>query len=113
SPASILSAVVLPQPDGPTSTTNSPSATSRLRSRTAVTSPNRFTTWSKAMPGTSALDRSGQHAAQELPLRQHVQDNNRRGHEHGASRHDGDVHAVAALERGQAQRRGAVRLVGD
>src|SRR6516162_5467138 len=29
------SAVVLPQPDGPTSTTNSPSCTSRLRSETA------------------------------------------------------------------------------
>ncbi len=36
-PATILSAVVLPQPDGPTSTTNSPSATSRLRASSAFT----------------------------------------------------------------------------
>ena len=35
SPATIRSAVVLPQPDGPTSTMNSPSAISTLRSLTA------------------------------------------------------------------------------
>ena len=35
SPATIRSAVVLPHPDGPTSTMNSPSATSRLMSLTA------------------------------------------------------------------------------
>src|SRR5262249_37355221 len=36
SPAIMRSAVVFPQPDGPTRTTNSPSRTSRLRSRTAL-----------------------------------------------------------------------------
>jgi hypothetical protein len=35
SPATIRSAVLLPQPDGPTSTRNSPSAMSRSRSWTA------------------------------------------------------------------------------
>ena len=35
SPATIRSAVVLPQPDGPTSTMNSPSAMSRSRESTA------------------------------------------------------------------------------
>src|SRR5579859_3143125 len=35
SPASIRSAVVLPDPDGPTSTMNSPSLMSRLRASTA------------------------------------------------------------------------------
>ena len=35
SPATIRSAVVLPHPDGPTSTMNSPSRTSRSRSLTA------------------------------------------------------------------------------
>ena len=34
-PATIRSAVVLPQPDGPTSTMNSPSLTSSVRSLTA------------------------------------------------------------------------------
>ena len=37
SPATIRSAVVLPQPEGPTSTTNSPSATSRSRASSALT----------------------------------------------------------------------------
>src|SRR4051812_14635652 len=38
-PATIRSAVVLPQPDGPTRTMNSPSAMSMLRSETALTPP--------------------------------------------------------------------------
>jgi hypothetical protein len=36
SPATIRSALVLPQPEGPTKTMNSPSAISRSRSRTAA-----------------------------------------------------------------------------
>jgi hypothetical protein len=39
SPAMDRSAVDFPHPDGPTSTTNSPSAISRLRSSTALTPP--------------------------------------------------------------------------
>ena len=50
SPASILNAVVLPQPDGPTSTTNSELAMSSERSSTAVTSPKRLTTCSNRTP---------------------------------------------------------------
>ena len=47
SPASSRSAVVLPEPDGPTSTMNSPSAISSESSSSAVTSPNRLLTSSK------------------------------------------------------------------
>ena len=36
--------VVLPQPDGPTNTMNSPSAASSEKSSTATTSPKRFDT---------------------------------------------------------------------
>jgi hypothetical protein len=39
SPATILRAVVLPQPEGPTKTMKSPSATSKERSLTARTVP--------------------------------------------------------------------------
>ena len=39
SPASIRGAVVLPEPEGATSTMNSPSATSRESEETACTSP--------------------------------------------------------------------------
>src|ERR1700704_1632702 len=48
SPASILSAVDFPHPDGPTRTMNSVSLISRLRSLTARMPPaKRFVTWSK------------------------------------------------------------------
>jgi len=44
SPAIIRSIVDLPQPDGPTSTTNSSSAISRLSPCTTSTAPKRLTT---------------------------------------------------------------------
>ena len=44
SPATICSVVVLPHPDGPSSVTNSPSATVRSTPRTATASPYRFVT---------------------------------------------------------------------
>src|SRR5262249_5652178 len=52
SPASIRSAVLFPQPDGPTSTMNSPSAISSSRSLTARVSPNFFVTCSKVTLAT-------------------------------------------------------------
>ncbi len=45
-PAIIRRLVVLPHPEGPTNTMNSPSWISRLKSSTAVTSPYFLTTWS-------------------------------------------------------------------
>ena len=44
SPASILSSVDLPQPEGPTKTTNSPSATARSTDLITSTSPKRLRT---------------------------------------------------------------------
>src|SRR4051794_31221846 len=50
------SAVVLPQPDGPTNTTNSPSCTSRFKSETAsVPSPYVFVTSSNVIPAIGLL----------------------------------------------------------
>src|ERR1043166_7643779 len=51
-PAIMRSVVLLPQPEGPTSTTNSLSAMSRLMLRTAGTSPKLLTTLRNA---TSAM----------------------------------------------------------
>src|SRR5215471_6122469 len=51
-PAIMRSVVLLPQPDGPTSTTNSLSGMSRLMLRTASTSSKRLTTLRNA---TSAI----------------------------------------------------------
>src|SRR5450756_3093819 len=54
SPASMRSAVDLPQPEGPTSTTNSPSATTRSMSDTAcVPSENTLLTPLKVTPATT------------------------------------------------------------
>src|SRR5688572_12442675 len=44
-PAMMRSSVDLPQPDGPTRTTNSPSATSRSTAWITSTGPNDFDTW--------------------------------------------------------------------
>src|SRR3954454_12616749 len=57
SPATIRSAVDLPEPDGPTSTVKPPSATSRSSPSTAfVPSGNTFETPSNAMLATGARD---------------------------------------------------------
>src|SRR5829696_240292 len=95
SPASIRNAVVLPEPDGPTRTMNSPSAMSRDNERTASTEPNRLPTSSKRTPAISgssraylregplALHRPREHPADEVPLEEHVQHNNWQRHDHG------------------------------
>src|SRR5689334_10804301 len=44
-PAIMRRVVVLPQPDGPSSETSSPSSSARLKSSTAVTPPNTRDTW--------------------------------------------------------------------
>src|SRR5450756_2571632 len=60
SPARMRSAVVLPQPEGPTSTTNSPSATTRLMSDTAcVPSENTLVTALKVTPATTVASYLG------------------------------------------------------
>src|SRR5437660_8334721 len=52
-PAIMRSVVVLPQPEGPSSTTNSPSATSSDRSSTASVSPKRLVTPERLSAATS------------------------------------------------------------
>src|SRR6476620_3037271 len=57
SPATQRSAVVLPQPEGPTRTRNSPSSIARLRSSTAVTSGEYcFVRWSRVTVAISASE---------------------------------------------------------
>src|SRR5512133_2345516 len=54
-PAIMRSVVVLPQPDGPSSTKNSPSAIRNDESRTAVKSPKRFCRFSSRISATALL----------------------------------------------------------
>ena len=60
SPATMRSAVDLPQPDGPTSTRNSPSAMSRSRSMTAAT-PLGYTFVTLSMVTAATGTSSGRH----------------------------------------------------
>src|SRR6185312_4914554 len=89
-PAIMRSVVDLPQPDGPTRTTNSWSAMSRSMPRTASTSSyflitlRRFTS---AMNSTSTLCGTGGQAGNVVVHQEGVDDQRRRGAEQGAG-HD-------------------------
>ena len=69
SPATMRRMVDLPEPDPPTSTSNSPSSTRRLKSSTTLTSPNRLVTWSKETEGMRACDTRTDQVPGELVLR--------------------------------------------
>src|SRR6218665_1635854 len=85
SPASMRSRVDLPQPEGPTSTTNSPSAMSRLRSSMIWTLPKglrmlRKDTVAMGCPSIdSALDGAGREAADHVALEGVVDRRRRQG----------------------------------
>src|SRR5580658_3918497 len=89
-PANIRSAVVLPQPDGPTRTMNSPSATCSDSSSTARTlSPKIFVTPSKVISAISACSLVGtprrssvdthREALDEVALKTEVDEHRREG----------------------------------
>src|SRR2546423_15227039 len=79
SPATIRSAVDLPQPDGPTSTISSPSATSSERSSTATVPPsNRLVTELNVTPALAlAPDPGGVERTDEVALAEHQPDQQR------------------------------------
>src|SRR5919202_4355127 len=105
-PASIRSAVVLPEPDGPTSTMNSPSAMSSVSPRTASTWPKRLSTRSKRTAAMELpLHGSGEHAPDEVSLEEHVEEDHRGGDDHRAGRQQRQIGLVAALEEAQPERR--------
>src|SRR5712691_9120637 len=102
SPASMRSAVDLPQPDGPTRTMNSLSATSTLKSFTTVTSAvYRFTTWSYVTDAISCLPlyRSCKNAANEIALEAEEHDER---HDHREERRRGEQLVALAERVGQA-----------
>src|SRR4028119_1828959 len=86
SPAMILRAVDLPQPEGPTSEMNSPSATSRLISCSAWTAPvgPRNSLCRRSMRTFaigSALHAAGAHAGHQVPLDEAEGERHRQGGE--------------------------------
>src|SRR5215212_1906276 len=75
SPATMRSAVVLPQPEGPTRTRNSPSRASSVRSMTACTPPSyvlptssNVTSATSPLLPSSTLDRAARQALDDEPL---------------------------------------------
>src|SRR5580765_6226028 len=79
SPATMRSAVVLPQPDGPTSTMNSPSAISRSSESTArVPSGKTLPTAEKVTPATTSASHAAAEALDHVPLREEEEREHRR-----------------------------------
>src|SRR5262245_16390581 len=103
SPAMVLRSVDLPQPEGPTSTANSPEDTLRSMPRSTSTGPKRLCSpWmvSSAMV-LSPLARAHRDAAHQEALHGRHSDEDRHGAEH---RHGGDLRPEIRL---------AAEIVGD
>src|SRR5260370_19135146 len=85
SPAIRRSNVDLPQPDGPTKTTNSPSAISRLMSGIAANSPNALRTPSRVMlpMASSSFHGAKGEAAHQALLREPAEHQDRPDRERG------------------------------
>src|SRR6476469_6020880 len=114
SPAIMLSVVDLPQPDGPTRITNSPSAIVRLTSSTArAPSGNRLVTWSRTISAMGipslALDRARRQAGNDPALEQEDDDDDGDGDDDGRSRDRAGrlLELRRACEESQRRRNGA------
>src|ERR1700730_18373230 len=86
-PAIMLRVVDLPQPDGPTRMTNSPSAISRLMwSIASAPSGKRLVTWSKTMSASDysfPLDRAWWSPGDDPALEEQHEDDDRNGDDDG------------------------------
>ena len=67
-PATMRSSVVLPQPDGPSIVTNSPSRKARLTSSSATTEPKRCVTCSTVTAAACSLSSGTTSATRSSPL---------------------------------------------
>src|SRR5207253_11168828 len=119
-PASMRSSVDFPQPDGPSSTRNSRSGTSRLTLLTAVFVPNMRVTQSSLIDAiannpnvASALDAAGGHAGDDVALDEQVEDDGRQRVHEADRHHRMDRGAQLTHESRQAHRRGAQILIAD
>src|SRR6266566_10082304 len=101
SPATMLRVVVLPQPEGPSSTVNDPSGTSRSIESTATTGPNSrrrllSTTSAIALP----LPHAGQEPANQVPLRHQRDEDGGQRAEQGAGGHQAEALLPDIVEAG-------------
>src|SRR5262245_27475530 len=106
SPAIMRSSVDLPQPDGPTKTTNSPSAMSMSAPWTTSKLPKRLTTLVRVTAAILLLlDRAGGDAGDEMALQQHEDDEHRHGQHHRARHDAAPGHLGEADQRAERNRR--------
>src|SRR5882757_6415158 len=119
-PAIMFSVVDLPQPDGPTSMTNSPSVISRLKSLTASDpSGKRLVMCSSTISATClsltplALDRAGRQPGDDPALEEQHEDYDRDGDDHRGgrdrTRRNGEYRSAAEVLHGGRRRPGADR----
>src|SRR5580692_5424943 len=92
-PAIRRSSVDLPHPEGPTSTTNSPSSMSRLMLRRTLASPYDLHRSRMRMAATSALDGAGGEALHQIAL------NENKEHAHRQQCQDAGRHHLAKADR--------------
>src|SRR5579872_4141194 len=112
-PATRLSVVVLPHPDGPTSATNSPSLMVSERSSTARNAPYVFAMWSSltcAMKTPIArllcLHRPFGEGTHEIPLQDQEQHHDRHAHDEGGGHQARPVRRVFGEEPLETHRQG-------
>src|ERR1700674_5157022 len=116
SPAIMRSAVVLPQPDGPTRQTNSPSLISRFSLLTASAPPSyRLVRSSRTTPDMtrSSFDRPGEHASDEKSLEGKEDDQWDDYGDHPSSRDDPVVGCEETRLTVEEQRERLVGVVGQ
>src|SRR5205809_1576886 len=87
-PATMRSAVVLPQPEGPSRTMNSPGSTVSDSSCTTVSGPKLFEIWSSStVMAPSSLDRAQQQALGDIFLERDGESDHRCDHDDDQHRH--------------------------
>src|SRR5581483_4870597 len=118
SPATMRSKVVLPQPDGPSSTQNSPSAAAKEMSLRISFAPKLFETLSIVSEAMASSRYSTFHRARGKPLRDAALKDQRQRHQRQRRdrRGRGDLapgHGVLAGKKRDPHRQGLARRVGE
>src|SRR5947207_743410 len=117
SPAIMRNVVVLPQPDGPSSTMNSPCRISRLTESAAGACPRAYTlvSWSSVTTAMNALsfDCPGGHALDQFFREERIDDDHRDDGDHQSGGDHAGVLELIAHEALDAERQGAIGIVRD
>src|SRR4029079_178838 len=112
-PATMRSAVVLPQPEGPSRTRNSPSAMSRSRPFTTSTAPKDFRMFSRDTFMRSAFHGADEEAAGDVLLQHAGDDDDGRDHHTDEDGHVPPLRPAGGVLRRHEHRHGLGVGVGE